>query len=327
MRRLARLSNQRKINFKVRREFSTPTCGQRGDVDLDHPIDLEMLDVDLFRSKSLWTPVGGRAVFGGQVCGQALAASSRCVESEKELHSLHSYFLRGGVSNLPILYRVRKLNVTNNFEVHNISAKQGGSTIYSCQASYHRPEQSDLFHERAMPEAPPPDSLLSQLDILKNYLVDPRTPEVYKEYIRRSIATPFPIEMREVTPVDFFKPTKQPPRKLIWMRSRLPLAQSDSNAHRCLAAFASDWGLGSSSFLPHGITIASPQLKLATSLDHSMWFHAPFRADEWMLYDMHSVKLAGSRGMNIGYIYNANGELAITTTQEMLIRLKKKTTI
>mmetsp|Transcript_29179 Transcript_29179/g.49265 ORF Transcript_29179/g.49265 Transcript_29179/m.49265 type:complete len:283 (+) Transcript_29179:47-895(+) len=251
------------------------------------PIDLEMLDVDLFRSVSLWKPMGARAVYGGQVVGQAVAASARCVTDKKALHSLHSYFLKGGNPEIPILYHVQRLSVTNNFENHNIIAKQQGQVIFSCTASYHRPEASTLFHERPMPTAPDPETLMNQEDRLEEVLADPRLPDGRKQRILKALETPFPIDCRVVNPDCFFNPSKQIPRKLVWMKARIPLSDAEPNMHRCVAAFNSDWGLCSTSLLPHGLTVGSPELKIVTSLDHAMWFHAGFRADEWMLFDMH----------------------------------------
>lgn len=229
---------------------------------INSPIDLEVLDVDLFRSKHLWRPQGARAVFGGQVVGQALAASTQCITDAKELHSLHSYFLKGGNPDLPILYRVRRLNTTNNFETHSISAKQQGQTIFSCQASYHRPEKSVLFHERTMPSAPHPDSLQSQEDFLLQLLNDPRLQEKSKIRISEALKTPFAIDVREVSPIDIFNPEKRPPTKLVWMKTRLDLSESNVNVHRCFAAFASDWGLASASLLPHGLFPSHPLIKV-----------------------------------------------------------------
>ena len=226
------------------------------------PIALEMLDVDLFRSKTLWKPVGARAVYGGQVVGQALAASKECIKDTKELHSLHSYFLKGGDPDMPILYRVRKVNSTNNFEMHSISAKQNGQIIFSCQASYHRPEKTTLFHERSMPDSPPPESLSSQETLLGNLLDDSRLPERSRDIIIEALKTPFAIDVREVKPIDLFKTEKREPRKLVWMKTRLDLDPNDANLHRCYAAFASDWGLAGASLLPHGLHFSHPKLKV-----------------------------------------------------------------
>lgn len=230
--------------------------------EVKNPILLETLDVDLFRSVQLWRPSGARAVFGGQVVGQALAASTKCVKDNKELHSLHSYFIKGGDPDLPMIYRVRRLNTTNNFETHSISAKQNGQTIFSCQASYHRPEKTTLFHERCMPTTTKPENLLSQEDLLKELLDDPRLPEKSRLLILESLKTPFAIDVREVSPINIFKPEKKTPKKFVWMKTRLSLDSADVNLHRCFAAFASDWGLASASLLPHGLYFGHPKLKV-----------------------------------------------------------------
>ena len=197
-----------------------------------------------------------------QVVGQALSASRESLTDDKDLHSLHSYFLKGGDPSTPILYRVRRLSVTNNFEMHHISGTQQGQIIFSLSASYHRKEESELFHERSMPDAPDPNTLLSQEDRLKEIVEDPKLSERIKFHIMERLKTPFPIDVREVDPVDFFHPEPRPPRKLVWMRARVSLTDADLNMHRCLAAFASDWGLASASLLPHGISFGSPNLKV-----------------------------------------------------------------
>lgn len=201
-----------------------------------------------------------------QVVGQALSASRNCLTDEKELHSLHSYFLKHGNPDIPILYRVRKIAVSNNFENHNISAKQLGQTIFTLTANYHRPETSELFHERTMPEAPDPETLASQEEILERLVVDPRLPEKNKQLLVAALKTPFPIDVREVEPLDIFNPKPRPPRKLVWMKARIPeTADSvplDTGMHRCLAAFASDWGLATASLLPYGIMPGSAKLKV-----------------------------------------------------------------
>jgi acyl-CoA thioesterase 8 len=230
---------------------------------LNNPIDLEKLDVDLFRSKHLWKPSGARAVYGGQVVGQAVAASTQCVTNKKVLNSLHAYFIKGGDPDVPIIYRVRRLNTTNNFEMHSISAKQNGQTIFHCQASYHRPEESPLFHERSMPSAPDPESLISQEDQLKAMLEDPRLPDSSRLLISERLKTPFAIDVRDVTPYNIFEPDSRPPNKLVWMRTRVPLEESDSSMQQCFAAFASDWGLAGASLLPHKLYFGHPKMKVS----------------------------------------------------------------
>ena len=205
-------------------------------------------------------------MYGGQVVGQALAASAQCVTDEKALHSLHSYFLKGGNPETPIVYHVRRLSVTNNFENHNIVAKQLGQTIFSCSASYHRPEESTMFHEREMPDAPDPESIMNQEDRLQEALKDPRLSERRKQGILKYLETPFPIDCREVDPSCFFNPQKREPRRLFWMKARMPLSplsDAEPNMHRCVAAFNSDWGLCSTSLLPHAISAGHPDLKVS----------------------------------------------------------------
>lgn len=250
------LLSMNKLKFKnTIRRFNS-------DVNISNPIELETLDVDLFRSTHLWRPSGARAVYGGQVVGQALAASTQCVKDNKLLHSLHSYFIKGGNPDMPIIYRVRRLNTTNNFETHSISGKQNGQTIFSCQASYHRPENSSLFHERCMPATKSPEESMSQEDRLREFLLNPNLPQKTRNDILETLKNPFALEVREVDPIDIFKPEKKQAKKLIWMKTKLSLEHADSNTHRCFAAYASDWGLAGASLLPHGIYFGHPQLKV-----------------------------------------------------------------
>jgi len=192
------------------------------------PLELEILDLDLFRSKSLWRPAGSRAVYGGQVCGQALAASRLCLcdKIPKELHSLHSYFMRPGDPDIPIIYRVKRLNITNNFEVHAIEANQLGKTIFGCQASYQRMEDSSLFHERSMPDAPPPETLKSQHQLFQKYLQDPTIDIITKKMIENALESPIPIDVRHVDQqseniLELDK--KAEARKLVWMKAMIPI--------------------------------------------------------------------------------------------------------
>lgn len=148
--------------------------------------------------------------------------------------------------------------------MHLISARQNGETIFSCQASYHRKEEFSLFHERNMPIAPDPETLLSQELIFQKLLDDPRFPDNSRKNVIESLKTPFAVDIREVNPLNYFETEKREPRKLVWMKTRIPLPPDNSNLHRCFAAFASDFGLAAASLLPHGMYFSHPKLKVIT---------------------------------------------------------------
>lgn len=152
--------------------------------------------------------------------------------------------------------------------------------IFMCEVQFHRPEETDLTHQDEMPSAPDPDSLLPETELLSKYLDDPRLPEEYRPRIQKAIDRPFPIDIRPLYPVDLLDPKPTPPRQLFWIKSKKQIGD-DPYMHRCVAAYASDWSLCATALRPHGIHMSSPAVKIVTSLDHCMWFHEPFRSDEW----------------------------------------------
>jgi acyl-CoA thioesterase-2 len=274
-------------------------------------LDLEVLEDNLFRGAS--ADLGGFSVFGGQVVGQALVAAQRTVAAERPAHSLHAYFLRPGDMKAPILYQVERLRDGKSFSTRRVLAIQHGKPIFTLSASFQIEEQG-LSHQAPGPEAPPPETLPTEHE-LRARLAE-RVPEPLRRFLNREVG----IEMRPVAPVDFFTPERRDPLQQIWLRVNSPLPD-DPGLHRALLAYASDFNLLGTSLLPHGITFFQGNLQGA-SIDHALWFHRPFRIDDWILYHMESPSASGARGFNQGGFYNRNGERIASSAQEGLLRLR-----
>jgi len=271
-------------------------------------LDLEELEVDIFRGRS---PRDHRQrVFGGQVAGQALVAAGRTVE-ERTVHSLHAYFLQPGDPAAPILYQVDRIRDGRSFTTRRVVAIQHGRAIFHLSASFQRDEPGPE-HELPMPEAPPPESLPTFEERIAPMLADVPEP------VRRWMTRDRPIEVREVEFVDPFHPTPRPPRQLVWIRTRGPLPDS-LLLHQCVAAYASDLTLLDTATLPHAIAWNDGRYIMA-SLDHAMWFHRPFRADEWLLYAQESPSASGARGLATGRLFTREGRLVASVAQEGLMR-------
>jgi acyl-CoA thioesterase-2 len=273
-------------------------------------LDLEELEVNIFRGRS---PKEDRQrVFGGQVAGQALVAAGRTVEASV-VHSLHAYFLRPGDPKIPILYEVDRIRDGKSFTTRRVVAIQHGEAIFHLSASFQRPEPG-LEHQVPMPEVPDPESLPYGKGRFAK--IPPDMPEEIKKWLQR----PRPIEIRALDPIDYMKPQKREPRQRFWIRAdgRLP---DDPLLHQCVVAYASDMTLLDTATLPHAISWFDPRFQMA-SLDHAMWFHHPFRADEWLLYDQESAAASGARGFSTGRLFTRDGKLVVSVVQEGLIRMR-----
>lgn len=275
-------------------------------------LDLEELELNLFRGR---TPKEDRIrVFGGQVAGQALVAAGRTV-AEGTVHSLHAYFLRPGDPSIPILYQVDRIRDGRSFATRRVVAIQHGNAIFNLSASFQR-EESGLEHQIPMPDAPDPDTLPSFKERTERLLAT-APPE-----LRRWLMRDRPIDSRHVDPVDYLHPEKRPPRQLIWIRADGTLPDSPL-LHQCVVAYASDMTLMDTATLPHAISWFDSRFQMA-SLDHAMWFHRRFRADEWLLYAQESPTASGSRGFTTGTLFRRDGTLVVSVAQEGLIRQLRK---
>ena len=269
-------------------------------------LDLERLEDNLFRGES--RDVGAPQVFGGQVLGQALVAASRTVE-DRQVHSLHAYFLRRGDLNVPIVFEVDRSRDGGSFTSRRVVAIQHGQPILTMSASFQVVEPG-LDHHSPMPQAPPPEEL-KDLGEIEAALLE-RVPHKVSGYFRNQR----PFEFRAVNPREYLDPAKRAPERQIWFRvvGRLP---DDQALHRCLLTYVSDYHLLATATLPHGVTFLELQL---ASIDHAIWFHRDLRVDEWLLYAIESPSASGARGFCRGSIYTQDGRLVASVAQEGLIR-------
>jgi acyl-CoA thioesterase-2 len=272
-------------------------------------LNLEKIEENIFRGISPKDRV--QRVFGGQVLGQALMAASRTVEG-RLCHSLHAYFLRAGDPKVPILYEVDRSRDGASFTSRRVVAIQHGRPIFTLEASFQRDEPG-YEHAFSRPEAPDPESLKSDSELRAAIPPEKLPPDLCAWVFR-----PRPIETRPVDPRPYFAPDKRPPQEMAWIRSA-GAVPDDPALHRCVAAFASDLSMIGTALMPHGIGWYDDTVQLA-SLDHAMWFHRPFRIDEWLLFVQDAPSAAGARGFNRGLLYTREGALVASVAQEGLIR-------
>ena len=275
-------------------------------------LSLEKIEENIYRGQS--RNLVGKRVFGGQVLGQALRAAS--YTTNRPAHSLHAYFLYGGDVNAPIIYEVDRLRDGKSFVSRQVRAIQHGRTIFTAMISFANPEEG-LNYQISEPEYPAVEDLKSEAE-LKAQLV-----EFVPENVRASFMRDRHVEIRPVMPVNPFQPQPEAPSYAHYIRTHGQIAQKvdEISLHQAIAAFYSDFTLMTTALRPHGLSYISPSLQCA-SIDHAMYFHKPFRVDEWMLYDMEATISASSRGLNFGRMWQ-NGELVCSTTQEGLIRLRE----
>ncbi len=244
---------------------------------------------------------------------QALVAAGRTVEGERAAHSLHGYFILPGDVDAPIVYFVDRLRDGRSFTTRHVVAIQNGQAIFNMAASFQAAEEG-IEHQSPMPEVPGPEGLPSELELIRG--VADRIPEP----LRGIYTQDRPIDFRPVDPVDPFAPAPRPPRKHVWLRAIGPMPE-DTLLHQAVLAYASDYGLLGAALLPHGLTFQMRKVQ-AASLDHALWFHRPFRIDEWLLFTMESPSAAGARGFTRGSIRTGDGTLVASVAQEGLLRLR-----
>jgi len=275
-------------------------------------LDLEAIEVNIFRGRSPHESL--QRVFGGHVAGQALVAAGRTVPSERPVHSLHAYFLRPGDPQVPIVYQVDRVRDGRSFTTRRVVSVQHGEVIFILSASFQAPEEG-FEHQMPMPSAPDPETLPT---FQERYAP-------YRDELAGWYSRPRPIDVRYVGDVPRAAVDRaarnegpQEPRSQVWMRTDGPLPD-DALLHVCAVTYASDMTLLDSVLLSHGVAWSTGQI-LGASLDHAMWFHRPFRADEWFLYDQDSPSASGSRGLARGEIFTRDGRLAVSVVQEGVIR-------
>ncbi|HJR71655.1 MAG TPA: acyl-CoA thioesterase II [Gammaproteobacteria bacterium] len=277
--------------------------------DLIKLLELERIEERIFRGES--RDLGGGRVFGGQVLGQALTAASYTVEG-RQVHSLHAYFLVGGDVNAPIVYEVDVARDGKSFSNRRVVAIQHGQPIFNMTASFQVPEQG-LEHAAAMPQVPGPEGLADVRELPPDVL------DKVPEKMRRFLAHERPFEFRPVEPIHVVAPPRAAPVRHIWIKTVDSLTD-DADLHRNVLAYVSDYQLVSTAMLPHGVSFVEGNVQLA-SLDHAMWFHRPFRVDDWLLYAMESPNASGGRGLARGQFFTRDGRLVASTAQEGVVRV------
>lgn len=273
-------------------------------------LQLERLEDNLFRGQS--RDIGTRFVFGGQVLGQALSAAQQTVDDDRVSHSLHAYFLKAGDTEAPIVYSVERTRDGGTFSVRRVTAIQHGQTIFNASFSFQLPE-TGFEHQTSMPEVPGPDDVQPPAPLSEQQLE--RLPAKLQRWLRRT----GPFEFRPVYARDELNPGKLPPYNQVWFRF-VEKAPDSPAMHRAMLAYASDFHLVGTATFPHGISFLQSNLQMA-SLDHALWFHRPFKIDEWLLYSCDSPTAQGGRGLARGQFFDLRGNLIASTAQEGLIRL------
>jgi len=272
-------------------------------------LKLETIDKGIYRGQS--QDLGYRALFGGQVLGQALAAAQETISPDRFVHSLHSYFLLAGDASKPVIYEVEEIRNGGSFSTRRVKAIQNGKAIFYMMASFQL-QEGGFDHQDTMPETLPPEELSSLYDFFAAHK------EILPEAMQEKFLTEKPIETRPVEQYDWFKPEKSNPSCKMWLKTNGSMPDN-LQIHTCMLAYASDFHFLPTSLMPHGASHLQPNLQIAT-IDHSMWFHRPFKFDDWLLYSMDSPSASNGRGLVKGKIYNRKGELVVSTMQEGVIR-------
>ncbi len=255
---------------------------------------------------------GEGRVFGGQAIAQALGAAERTVDDNRHCHSLHCYFLRGGSEDYPIDYQVMRDFDGGSFSNRRVVASQRGQPILNLTASFQISQKGFEHQYPAMPDVPAPEELKSDMQLRRELA------ELVPNSYRNKLLQPWPIDTRPVEPRDWMNPQKHEALSHVWFRTVAQLPD-DPRVHRAVLAYASDMHLLSTSTRPHGVNWYRGEVK-AASLDHAIWFHEPFRADEWLLHVTDSPWAGGSRGFTRGQIFSRDGRLVASTAQEGMIR-------
>jgi acyl-CoA thioesterase-2 len=272
-----------------------------------HLLDLETIEVNIFRGIS--PDERRQRVFGGQVAAQALVSAGRTVERGR-VHSLHAYFLRPGDPSIPILYEVDRIRDGRSFTTRRVVAIQHGEAIFNLHCSFHLDEEG-IDHDDPPPPVPGPDDLTRQVKAMA--LEDEATPGLLR---------PHGLELRFVSQPPWERSEAAHEREQLWLRADGPLPD-DPLLHAAVVTFASDLTPVDSILKRHGMTPFAEGFAGA-SLDHCMWFHRPFRADEWLLYDQYSPSAHGARGLALGAIFAPSGQRVVSVAQEGLVRFRKK---
>jgi acyl-CoA thioesterase-2 len=279
-------------------------------------LDLETLDTNLFRGTS--PQIGLKRIFGGQVLAQSLVAAMRTITEPRPMHSLHSYFLLAGDPKVPVIYEVERVRDGGSFTTRRVKAIQNGRAIFVMSASFQRIEEG-FDHQVPMPQVPTPEQLPDAREIVTKFA--DQLPPGALAYLTRER----PIELRLIGLEQRYQRTAGVrPEQHVWLRAAGSLPD-DERIHQCVLAYASDFTLLDTALIPHGRLMFDADLQLA-SLDHAIWMHRRFRADDWLLYAQESPSASGARGLSRGSVYRRDGTLIATVMQEGLMRKRAAVT-
>ena len=277
--------------------------------DLSSLLKLEVIEDGIYRGQS--QDLGFAALFGGQVMGQALSAAQETLDSSRQIHSLHSYFLRPGDAKKPVVYEVENIRDGKSFSTRRIQAIQNGKAIFYMTASFQVSEEG-FDHQVEMPDVVGPEKVPSYSDFIAANIA------LIPESARKIYLAEKPIEIRPVEQYNWIKPEKMPAKSNMWIKANGALPD-DLRIHTYLLAYTSDFHFLPTALMPHGVSHWHKNFQIAT-IDHAMWFHRPFRFDDWLLYSTESPTATNGRGLVRGQIFNQQGELVASTVQEGVIR-------
>ncbi|MCC7003429.1 MAG: acyl-CoA thioesterase II [Gemmatimonadaceae bacterium] len=284
--------------------------------DFMNLLELEPLEHNIYRGTN--RDVGTGRVYGGQVFAQALVAARRTVGEGRETHSVHGYFLREGDFRAPIVYFVDRPRDGRSFTSRRVTAIQHGEAIFHLSASFHI-EEPGLDHQMGMPDVPAPETLTNELESIR------ARADKIPEPLRGILTQDRPLDVRPIVPADPFRAPKPGPaedaKRQVWFKVTERIGDAPM-LHQAVLAYASDYGFLPTALIPHGIGFRDPRLFIA-SLDHTIWFHRPFRADEWLLYSCDAPSAFGARGFVRGSVYTQSGVMVASVAQEGLMRLRE----
>jgi len=272
-------------------------------------LKLEVIEQGIYRGQS--QDLGFKALFGGQVMGQALSAAKETVEEGRFVHSLHSYFLRAGDAQKPVVYEVETIRDGKSFSTRRVQAIQNGQAIFYMTASFQTQEQG-FEHQDNMPNVPSPEDIPSYSDFIK------KNQHFLPKNVRDKFLAERPIEIRPIEQYDWVNPKPAPAICNMWIKAN-GCIPDDLRVHMYMLAYTSDFHFLPTALYPHGVSHWHPNFQIAT-IDHAMWFHRPFRFDDWLLYSMQSPSASNGRGLVKGQIFDRQGRLVASTMQEGVIR-------
>lgn len=272
-------------------------------------LKLETIEQGIYRGQS--QDLGFRALFGGQVMGQALSAAQETIAPDRFVHSLHSYFLRAGDATKPVVYEVEVIRDGASFSTRRVQAIQNGKAIFYMTASFQHQELG-FDHQDTMPTVPEPDQVKSFTDFIIEHQ------QALPEAMREKFLAQKPIDIRPIQQYNWLKPEKSEPSCQMWIKANGALPD-DLRIHTYMLAYTSDFHFLPTALYKHGVSHWQPNFQIAT-IDHAMWFHRPFRFDDWLLYCMDSPSATNGRGLVKGQVFNRQGELVASTMQEGVIR-------